>query len=151
MIVTEGIKRWPALSTSNLNDIHLDGLRARCRQKGRLEFIHSDVGRSIERCLRRCAMDRGDIDYVIPHNVNINTWKKLADKLSIAMERVFMNNLPRYAHCFGGDMFISLASLYEHLDDGAPPVNCLVVSAGIGASFGAAVVQIVKSGRATIC
>ena len=111
----------------------------------------ANVVATVERCLRRCGMDRGDIDYVIPHNVNINTWKKLADKLSIAMERVFMNNLSRYAHCFGGDMFINLASLYEHLDDGAPPVNCLVVSAGIGASFGAAVVQIVKSGRATIC
>ena len=110
----------------------------------------ANVVTTVDRCLRRCGMERSDIDYVIPHNVNINTWKKLADKLSIAMERVFMTNLPRFAHCFGGDMFINLASLYERLEGGAPPVNCLAVSAGIGASFGAAIVQIVKNGQATV-
>ena len=107
------------------------------------------VATTVDLCLRRCGMERGDIDYVIPHNVNINTWKKLADKLGIAMERVFMNNLSHFGHCFGGDMFINLAALYERLENGSPPVNCLAVSAGIGASFGAAVVQIVNNGQPT--
>jgi 3-oxoacyl-[acyl-carrier-protein] synthase-3 len=83
----------------------------------------------------------GDIDIILPHNVNRLTWKGISRDLGIPMERVYLDNIPKFGHCYASDPFINLASVR---DTGLVKAGDLVllVSAGLGAAFAATLVQI---------
>jgi 3-oxoacyl-[acyl-carrier-protein] synthase-3 len=57
------------------------------------------------------------------------------------MERVYLDNIPKFGHCYASDPFINLASVR---DTGLVKAGDLVllVSAGLGAAFAATLVQI---------
>ena len=101
-----------------------------------------NVEATVLNVLEKVGMTIHDVDHVLPHNVNIHTWQKLAKQLGISMTRVFSDNISRCGHCFGGDMFVNLHSLREELGTIHKPVRCLAVSAGIGASFGATIIEL---------
>ncbi|OEE67873.1 3-oxoacyl-ACP synthase [Enterovibrio norvegicus FF-33] len=107
------------------------------------EFYQINVEKVVERCLADANLTRDDIDVILPHNVNVQTWKKLTTKLGISMDKVYTKNIARYGHCFGGDLFVNLNDVYNELDSQAS-VTCLAVAAGIGASFGATLFGISK-------
>ncbi|MBE1273876.1 3-oxoacyl-[acyl-carrier-protein] synthase III C-terminal domain-containing protein [Enterovibrio baiacu] len=106
-------------------------------------FYQINVEKVVDRCLAEANLTREDIDVVLPHNVNAQTWKKLAAKLGIPIDKVYTKNIARYGHCFGGDLFVNLNDLYNELDS-PQTVTCLAVAAGIGASFGATLFGISK-------
>jgi 3-oxoacyl-[acyl-carrier-protein] synthase III len=80
----------------------------------------------------------GDLRYILPHNLNIHVWQEAAGILGIDPDRLYLDNVSRYAHCFGADAFVNLASVRPSL---APGDHCLLVSAGVGGVFGAVLVQ----------
>jgi len=107
------------------------------------ELYQINVDKVVDSCLAKANLSRDDIDVVLPHNVNVQTWKKLTTKLGISIDKVYTKNIARYGHCFGGDLFVNLNDLYNELDN-QTSVTCLAVAAGIGASFGATIFGISK-------
>ncbi|MGP3925180.1 MULTISPECIES: 3-oxoacyl-ACP synthase III family protein [unclassified Streptomyces] len=80
-----------------------------------------------------------DIELVLPHNVNALSWKRVIDEMGIAADKIFLENVPRYSHCYTSDVFVNYATVRDsgRLIDGK---HYLFVSVGIGATFGAMVV-----------
>lgn len=107
------------------------------------EHYQLNVAKVVGRCLDKAKLSLDQIDVVLPHNVNVQTWKKLTAKLGISMEKVYARNIARFGHCFGGDVFVNLGDYHNEMEAGQT-VHCLAVAAGIGASFGATIFKITK-------
>lgn len=93
----------------------------------------------VHEALREAGLGLDDVDLIIPHNVNILSWRQSIKELGIRPERVFLDNVPRYSHTFSSDVFVNYTTLREagRLVEGA---NYLLVSVGLGATFGAMVI-----------
>lgn len=86
-----------------------------------------------------CALD--DLDWIAPHNVNLSSWQKVADELQIPRSRIYLQNVPRYGHCFGADPYLNLAALIRGQQ--LPAGNrVMLVSVGMGATFSALLLEL---------
>lgn len=95
----------------------------------------------MEAALVDAEVEMDALRWVIPHNVNIWMWRKAAQYMALPIEKVFLDNIRRTAHCLGADMFINFDTL-GHQITLVPGDTVLMVSAGVGGVFGAAVLQI---------
>jgi 3-oxoacyl-[acyl-carrier-protein] synthase-3 len=86
----------------------------------------------------RAGLDFQDIDRVIPHNVNMFSWRQTIDEMGIPAEQVFLGNVSRYSHCFASDVLLNYTTLREtgQLVEGR---HYLFASVGFGATFTAMV------------
>ncbi|MFC5833577.1 3-oxoacyl-[acyl-carrier-protein] synthase III C-terminal domain-containing protein [Nonomuraea insulae] len=84
------------------------------------------------------AMD--DIRLILPHNVNRMSWLRVLRLLGIGSDRLFLDNLPKFGHCFGSDSFINLRSARTQgrLNRGD---RYLMTAVGLGATFSAMVFE----------
>lgn len=91
----------------------------------------------IDEVLAQARMTLDQITWIIPHNVNIWMWRRAAAYLAFPLDKIYLKNISRTAHCLGADMFINFHSLRESV---ALRVGdkVLMVSAGVGGVFGAA-------------
>lgn len=80
-----------------------------------------------------------DIELIIPHNVNMLAWRQAVKSLEVPLEKVFLDNVPRYSHTFASDVFVNYTTLRDEgrLVEGA---HYVMVSVGLGATFGAMVI-----------
>ncbi|MFF7725831.1 3-oxoacyl-[acyl-carrier-protein] synthase III C-terminal domain-containing protein [Streptomyces sp. NPDC008001] len=92
------------------------------------------------RAVADAGLDLADIDLVIPHNVNMTFWRQTAKVLGIPREKIFLENIARYSHCFSADPLIN----YRTLADAGRLVaggNYLMAAVGVGGSYGATVLS----------
>ncbi len=54
------------------------------------------------------------ISLILPHNVNIPTWKKIAEQLSYPIKKIYLDNIGRYGHTFCSDHIINLQAALSH-------------------------------------
>lgn len=100
-------------------------------------FISEGMRRSAQHF--ECALD--SLDWVAPHNVNLSSWQKVADELAIPRSKIFLQNVPRYGHCFGADPYLNLAALIrEHRL--SPGDRVMLVSVGMGATFSSLLLEL---------
>lgn len=92
----------------------------------------------IDEALETARVRLEDIAWIIPHNVNVWMWRRAAQFMNFPIERVFLENTQRTAHCLGADMFLNLESLIR-LDRLRRGDLYLMASAGVGGVMGAAV------------
>ncbi len=92
----------------------------------------------VRRAVDEAGLALSDIDLVIPHNVNLMAWRQTIAELDVEPERVFLDNIARYSHCFTSDIFVNYTTLR---DDGrlAPGRHYVAAGVGAGATFSAAV------------
>lgn len=78
---------------------------------------------------------------ILPHNVNRLFLQQFGRSLDVPVERVFTDNVSELGHCFCADPFINLSSA---LTAGLLRTGdlALLVSAGLGATFSAAVIRV---------
>ncbi|MGV9560169.1 3-oxoacyl-[acyl-carrier-protein] synthase III C-terminal domain-containing protein [Streptomyces sp. NPDC003401] len=90
--------------------------------------------------VRRADLELDDIDLVLPHNVNRYSWSTTARKLGLPLGRIYLENVSKTGHCFGADPFMNLLTARA---EGAvrPGMHVLLVSAGQGGTFAAAVAR----------
>jgi 3-oxoacyl-[acyl-carrier-protein] synthase-3 len=100
--------------------------------------FHARLAKAMGDALDQAGLTFNQVDHVIPHNVNLWMWHRLARFVGLAPERILLENVSKVGHCLGADMFINFESLCRThaLTDGS---TCLMVSAGEGGVFGAAV------------
>ncbi|SLM65074.1 MULTISPECIES: 3-oxoacyl-[acyl-carrier-protein] synthase III C-terminal domain-containing protein [Dickeya] len=91
--------------------------------------------------LDKAGLNIRELDWIAPHNVNRSSWHRLAQLLPFPRERIFLDNISVYGHCFGADPFINLRQLQQqqalHTGD-----KVLLVSVGLGATYSSLLVQI---------
>nr|WP_230416257.1 3-oxoacyl-[acyl-carrier-protein] synthase III C-terminal domain-containing protein [Micromonospora tarapacensis] len=86
-----------------------------------------------------------DVSLVLPHNVNRFSWNTAAKELGLPIDRIYLENVPKLAHCFCADPFLNLATARA---EGAvrPGDTLLLVSAGQSGTFCAVVVRAGEGG-----
>lgn len=95
---------------------------------------------AMEEALARAGTKLADITMIVPHNVNVSSWRKLCASLDLDLGRVFLDNVGRYGHCYCADPFLNLVSMRDRglLASGG---LYLLVSVGIGGTYAAMVVE----------
>jgi 3-oxoacyl-[acyl-carrier-protein] synthase-3 len=95
---------------------------------------------AMEEALARAGTKLADITMIVPHNVNVSSWRKLCARLDLDLDRVFLDNVGRYGHCYCADPFLNLVSMRDRglLANGG---LYLLVSVGIGGTYAAMVVE----------
>ncbi|MFG2041337.1 3-oxoacyl-[acyl-carrier-protein] synthase III C-terminal domain-containing protein [Dactylosporangium sp. NPDC048998] len=95
--------------------------------------------------MRDAVADAGlgldDIALMLPHNVNRLSWSNLAEQTGFPLERIYLDNVPRTAHCFGADPFVNLVDA-RRAGAVRPGDAALLVTAGQGGTFAAVVLRI---------
>ncbi|HVV18116.1 MAG TPA: 3-oxoacyl-[acyl-carrier-protein] synthase III C-terminal domain-containing protein [Pseudonocardiaceae bacterium] len=77
---------------------------------------------------------------ILPHNVNVVSWRRMCRRIGFPLDRVVLDNIPLTGHNFAADAFINYRTATER---GllAPGDTYLVAAAGLGATFSAMVLQ----------
>ncbi|RCV48389.1 3-oxoacyl-[acyl-carrier-protein] synthase III C-terminal domain-containing protein [Marinitenerispora sediminis] len=88
--------------------------------------------------VRQAGLRPSDIDLVLPHNVNLVSWLRVAKMTGLPRDRIFLDNLPVTGHCFCADSFINHQSARE-LGRLRPGDHYLMTAVGLGATFSAMV------------
>lgn len=93
---------------------------------------------TIFNAVENANLNLSDIKLILPHNVNLISWEKTAKALNFPIDKIYLNNVRRFAHCFGSDILINYidakaASLLS------PGEYYVMATVGLGATFAAAV------------
>ena len=94
----------------------------------------------VEQVLARAGWTAGDVDWVIPHNVSLRSWKILLALLRLPRARLWSDNIARRGHSLAGDNFINLADAIER-GDVREGEKLLLFSFGYGAHWTALAVE----------
>lgn len=94
----------------------------------------------IQETVHAADLTMDQVNLILPHNVNRYSWSVIARDLSVPLERVYLDNVPKTGHCFCADPFVNLATARA---EGAvhPGDTLLMASAGEGGTFGAVVLR----------
>jgi 3-oxoacyl-[acyl-carrier-protein] synthase III len=87
-----------------------------------------------------------DIALVLPHNVNVVSWRRVCRRLGLPVDRVLLDNVPLVGHTASADTFINHASAVA-LGRLAPGDRYLTAGAGFGGVFSAMVLEYQGSGN----
>jgi len=86
--------------------------------------------------LSDAGLDFDDVELVIPHNVNVFSWRATIKELKARREQFFLDNIKHFSHCYASDVFVNYTTLRDagRLVDGG---HYLLASVGLGATFAA--------------
>jgi 3-oxoacyl-[acyl-carrier-protein] synthase III len=81
-----------------------------------------------------------ELSLILPHNVNVVSWRRLCRRLGFPLDKVVLDNVPVTGHNFAADPFINYRTA---ADKGLfnPGEKYLVAAAGLGATFSAMVFE----------
>lgn len=98
------------------------------------------LGEVIEEAVAGAGLSFDDIHLVVPHNVNAVSWRQTIKEMGADPAKFFLDNVPRYSHTYASDVFVNYTTLrdQDRLVDGR---NYVLVSVGLGATFGAMVIS----------
>jgi len=90
--------------------------------------------------VRRAGMTMDDVTMVVPHNVSRQLWHRTMPWLGIDLDRVYLDTVPEFGHCYCSDPFLNLATLRDRgrLVAGG---RYLLTSVGLGATHAAVVID----------
>ncbi|NNM58234.1 MAG: hypothetical protein HKM04_00245 [Legionellales bacterium] len=96
------------------------------------------LGETINKVVEKTGLSLSDIKMILPHNVNLISWAKLAKHIDYPLANIYLENISKYGHCFGADILINFTDVQSRqlLNKGD---YYLMVTVGLGATFAAAV------------
>jgi 3-oxoacyl-[acyl-carrier-protein] synthase III len=94
----------------------------------------------IERAVAAAGLGLADITMIVPHNISRLVWRKTMALLGLDPLRLYLDNLPRYSHCYCTDPFLNLATIR---DEGRLVKGGIYVltSVGIGGAYAAMAIE----------
>ncbi|WFE36206.1 3-oxoacyl-[acyl-carrier-protein] synthase III C-terminal domain-containing protein [Micromonospora sp. WMMD975] len=125
-----------------------------CAQRGEFDVAGGESPARFQRAYRpaladvigRALADAGvglaDLRLVLPHNVNLMTWKRLCKLIGLPLDKVLLDNITGAGHVYCADAFVNYRTARER-DLLRPGDRYLVaaVGAGDGATFAAMVFE----------
>ncbi len=90
--------------------------------------------------IKNAGLNLNDVRLILPHNVNLISWENTAKAMNFPLEKIYLKNVKKYAHCFGSDIFINFADALAE-EKLKPGDYYLMATVGLGATFAAAVFQ----------
>lgn len=98
------------------------------------------IGEVISAAARRAGARVDELRLILPHNVNVRSWRKVCQRLGLPSTMVLLDNVPLIGHTFAADSFLNYRTA---VDNGLLSAGdrYLIVSAGYGAIFSAMVLE----------
>jgi 3-oxoacyl-[acyl-carrier-protein] synthase-3 len=94
----------------------------------------------INNLVSRNQLSMNQVRTIFPHNVNILSWKLVAKKLNISVDKIYLSNVSMMGHCFGSDPFINLEQAVAK-NTIATGDYYVLATVGLGATFSAMLFQ----------
>jgi 3-oxoacyl-[acyl-carrier-protein] synthase III len=94
----------------------------------------------LQQAVDQAGLSLADLRLILPHNVNSVSWRRLCKRIGFPRERVLLDNVPQYGHCFAADGLINYRTAIER-SLLQPGDYYLMAAAGLGAVFSAMVFQ----------
>lgn len=88
--------------------------------------------------LAAASIRLSDVALILPHNVNIPTWRKIAAALCFPIEKIYLGNISKLGHAFCSDHLVNLQSAISECIL-KPGDYYLMVGCGLGFFISAAV------------
>jgi 3-oxoacyl-[acyl-carrier-protein] synthase-3 len=110
----------------------------RMRGKEVFEFAVNRGSEVVAELLRECGLGPRDVDWIVPHQANINIVDQLARRLEIDRAR-FLVNLDRYGNTAGASVLIALDELLSSRRT-RPGHTVVLVAFGGGLTWGASLI-----------
>jgi 3-oxoacyl-[acyl-carrier-protein] synthase-3 len=120
----------------------VDGLAAMDRFAQEYTELLSEV---ILGAVKQADLALDDLTLVLPHNVNVVSWRRVCRRIGLPVERVLLDNVALVGHTPSADTFINHASAVAR-GRLAPGDRYLTAGAGFGAVFSAMVFEHQGSG-----
>lgn len=98
------------------------------------------LAESILAAVEQAGLTLDDIKLVLPHNVNVVSWRRVCKRIGLPVDRVLLDNVPLAGHTPSADTFINHASAVA-AGRLAPGDRYLTAGAGFGAVFSAMVFE----------
>ena len=88
----------------------------------------------VDRAIADAGWERGDVDWIMPHNISVRSWRVLMGLLRLPSARLWEANIPSRGHTLAGDNFINL---HDAMQAGAvqPGDKVLMFAYGYGAHW----------------
>jgi 3-oxoacyl-[acyl-carrier-protein] synthase III len=98
------------------------------------------VGEVISTAAERAGVRVDELRLILPHNVNVRSWRKVCRQLDLPPTAVLLDNVPLIGHTFAADPFLNYRTAVAEglLAEGD---RYLMAAAGYGAIFSAMVVE----------
>ncbi|MBB4912209.1 3-oxoacyl-[acyl-carrier-protein] synthase III C-terminal domain-containing protein [Actinophytocola algeriensis] len=90
--------------------------------------------------VKQADLSLDDLALVLPHNVNVVSWRRVCRRIGLPVDRVLLDNVPLVGHTPSADTFINHASAVA-LGRLTPGDRYLTAGAGFGAVFSAMVLE----------
>jgi 3-oxoacyl-[acyl-carrier-protein] synthase-3 len=101
------------------------------------QMYYLSTYRLIARVIDESGLKRDQIARLLPHNVNLPGWNRLARALKLCKEALFSDNIPIKGHLYGGDGIVNLHDC-EQIPLLKPDDPFIIFSMGYGGTFGTA-------------
>jgi 3-oxoacyl-[acyl-carrier-protein] synthase-3 len=98
------------------------------------------MGEVIGTAAERAGLRVDELALILPHNINVRSWRKVCQRLGLPTTTVLLDNVSRIGHTFAADSFLN----YRTAVDGellSAGDRYLIASAGYGAIFSAMVLE----------
>ncbi len=94
----------------------------------------------INTAAERAGLGVDELRLILPHNINVRSWRKVCQQLDLPTSVVLLDNVPLIGHTFAADSFLNYRTAADSglLSSGD---RYLIVSAGYGAIFSAMVLE----------
>jgi 3-oxoacyl-[acyl-carrier-protein] synthase-3 len=128
---------YAAGQRGDLDHWSTDGLGAMDRFAQDYTELLSEV---ILDAVKQADMSLDDVALVLPHNVNVVSWRRVCRRIGLPVDRVLLDNIPLAGHTPSADTFINHASAVAK-GRLSPGDRYLTAGAGLGAVFSAMVFE----------
>ncbi len=119
------------------------------KMNGRTVILHAvrKLTEATRELLDRNQLSFDQIDWLVPHQANLNLLRALGKKLEIEQDRIIVN-LDRYGNTSGASAYLALHDAQPRLQPGA---RVLVLAFGAGFTWGAALLRVCPPGARGAC
>ena len=117
-----------------LDNLHMNGAEV-------FNFVQREVPPMLEDMLQKYAVEKGSIDYFLFHQPNKFMLQKLADKLDIPHDKLFMNVVENYGNPSGASIpTVITHNLKTEMREGL--YSCCLAAFGSGLTWGAVIMEL---------
>lgn len=118
----------------SLDNLHMDGGEV-------FNFVQREVPTMLEDMFRKYGIDKGKLDYYLFHQPNKFMLQKLADKIEVPYEKLFMNVVEDFGNPSGASIPTVITHNLKHkMLDGM--YDCCLSAFGSGLTWGAIVMKL---------
>lgn len=118
----------------SLDHLHMEGTEI-------FNFVQTQIPPLIDSMFNEIGIDKGEIDYYLFHQPNKFMLKKLADKMKVSYEKMFMNIVENYGNPSGASIPVNIVhNLKEQIMN--TEYKCCLSAFGSGLTWGAVVMRL---------